>query len=187
MSKERDLARQSVAYADGDVSQLDDIAPVVYERLRHMARLQFKKERKEHTLQPTALVNEVFIRLMEAKSLTWENRGHFYSIAAQMMRRVLINHAEARKRLKRGGGDIRITFDENVHRQDLDGDQLLRLDEALKKLMLKNERQGRVVELRYFAGLSVEETASALKCSPATVKRDWIFARAWLYRELSKE
>jgi RNA polymerase sigma-70 factor, ECF subfamily len=188
MAKHSTITRLLHDYSKGDAAAIDRLAPIVYQQLRKMARAHFSKERSGNTLQPTAIVHEVFLKLMDAKSLQVADRAHFYFLAAQMMRRILINRAHARNRLKRGGGGLHISFDEKIH-QVGGGEQeaeVLELDKALKKLALKNERQSRVVELRYFAGMSLEEAAQVLNCSVATIKRDWTYAKVWLYRELQR-
>jgi len=162
-----------------------DLLPLVYEELRSLAASYLNNERQGHTLQPTALVHEAYLRLVDQTRVRWQDRTHFFAVAAMCMRRILINHARDRNRLKRGGGMRRVALTELTAPGNLSDQALLTLDEALKRLAELDERKARVVEFRYFAGLSVEQTAELLGASPATVKRDWEFARAWLLRELT--
>ncbi|HKR60856.1 MAG TPA: sigma-70 family RNA polymerase sigma factor [Pyrinomonadaceae bacterium] len=174
-------------WRNGDRAALDALLPVVYEELRKQAARYLRHERVGHTLQTTALIHEAYIRLVDQKNVHWQNRAHFFGIAAQLMRRILVDHARTKKRAKRGGSDIRVTFnDANVMGQSKDLD-IVALDEALEHLATIDEQQSRIVELRFFSGLTVEETAEVLGISPATVKRDWSMAKAWLHRELSGE
>lgn len=166
--------------------------PLVYNELRRMAARKLRSERDGHTLCTTALVHEAWLELTKLNRIQWQNRAHFLAIAAQAMRRILIDYAVARRRQKRGGGQTLESLDNPDARADGDalaiaqtrGDDLVALDEALARLMVMNERQGRIVECRFYGGMSVEETAEALTVSPATVKREWATARAWLNREL---
>ena len=169
----------------GDRAGLDALLPLVYDELRRLARAQLGHDRDVHTLQPTALVHEAYFRLVEQRNVDWRNRAQFLGIAAEMMRRILVNHAQARRAAKRGGGATRIALDETVtffEERDVD---LVALDDALGALAAIDERGSRIVELRFFGGLGIEETAEVLGVSPATVKRDWSVARAWLRRELA--
>lgn len=145
------------------------------------------RERPGHTLQTTALVNEAYVRLIDWKNVHWQNRAHFFGVAAQLMRRILVDFARARGYAKRGGDALAVTLDEAAFVSDSKGNDIVALDEALVSLAELDARQSRVVELRFFGGLSIEETAEALKVSPATVKRDWSLARAWLHRELNRQ
>ena len=168
----------------GDEGALDRLTPLVYEELRRQAACYLRRERPGHTLQTTALLHEAYLRIVEARGVRWQGRAHFFAIAANLMRRVLVAHARRRNADKRGGSDERVPLDEALAvaaAADLD---LLAIDVALEKLEAVSERQARVVELRFFTGLSVEETAEALGVSEKTVKRDWNVARAWLRREL---
>jgi RNA polymerase sigma factor (TIGR02999 family) len=172
------------AWSDGDVVALDALVPTVEAELRRLARIYMSRERKEHTLQPTALVNEVFLKLVDAKNIRWQDRAHFFGISARLMRRVLVDHARARGYQKRGGGAHRVTLDgHDIAAPDNQVD-LLALDRALDGLAAVDERKCRVVEMRFFAGLSVEETAAALDVSTDTVKRDWRIAKLWLLKFL---
>jgi RNA polymerase sigma factor (TIGR02999 family) len=170
----------------GDERALAQLVPLVYEELHAIASREMRRERGEHTLQPTALVHEVFLRLVDKADLSWKSRAHFLNIAAQAMRRILVEHARRRRAQKRGGGAERITLDDEFQAPGEDAPpDLADLDEALHRLSAIDGRKGRVVELRFFAGLSVEETARLLEISEATVKREWQFAKAWIQRELS--
>ena len=176
-----------IDWSKGDKAALDALLPVVYEELRHQAARYLRRERAGHTLQTTALIHEAYIKLIDQRNVHWQNRAHFFGIAAQAMRRILVDHARAKNRAKRGGSDIRVSFNEaNLvgQQQDLD---IEALDEALTRLSQIDEQQSRIVELRFFSGLTVEETAEVLGISPATVKRDWSMAKAWLHREISTE
>ena len=176
-----------IDWSKGDKAALDALLPVVYEELRHQAARYLRRERAGHTLQTTALIHEAYIKLIDQRNVHWQNRAHFFGIAAQAMRRILVDHARAKNRAKRGGSDIRVSFNEAKlvgQQQDLD---IEALDEALTRLSKIDEQQSRIVELRFFSGLTVEETAEVLGISPATVKRDWSMAKAWLHREISTE
>lgn len=175
------------AWSDGDKTALDQLLPVVYDELRRQASRYLRREAEGHTLQTTALVNEAYLRLVDQKNIRWQNRAQFFGIAAQLMRRILVDHARAKHRAKRGGHDLRVTLDDAVAiaaNQEID---LIALDAALDRLAQIDEQQSKVVEMRFFSGLNVEETAEALRVSPATVKRDWNVAKAWLYREMTGE
>jgi len=174
-----------LGWSSGDKEALDKLVPLVYDELRRQAARYLRRERVGHTLQTTALINEAYLRLIDQKNVHWQNRAHFFGIAAQLMRRILVDHARTKKRAKRGGSDVRVSFSEATIKakgQDLD---IVALDEALERLTKIDEQQSRIVELRFFSGLTVEETAEVLSISPATVKRDWSMAKAWLHRELT--
>src|SRR3954453_13001435 len=176
-----------VGYGRGDKEALDKLMPIVYNELRQQAARYLRRERAGHTLQTTALIHEAYVRLVDQRNVQWQNRAHFFGIAAQMMRRILVDHARTKKRAKRGGSDVKVSLADAtvlVKGQDLD---VVALDEALNRLAEIDEQQSRVVELRFFSGLTVEETAEVMGISPATVKRDWSVAKAWLHRELSRE
>lgn len=173
------------AWGDGDREALDRLVPLVYAELRRRAAAQLARERGSHTLQPTALVHEAFLRLVDQHSARWENRAQFFGVAAQLMRRILVDHARARAAAKRGGGALSISLDEAGEGPASPEADVLHLHQALERLAVQDERQARVVELRYFGGLSTEEAAAVLAVSEITVKRDWAMAKAWLFRELS--
>ena len=175
------------AWSDGDEAALDQLVPLVEAELRRLARAYMRRERQGHTLQTTALVNEAFIRLVDAKEIRWNDRSHFFGIAARLMRRVLVDHARARGYQKRGGGAQRVTFDDALAVSPRPSLDLVALDRALDTLAAADARKARVVELRFFGGLSVEETADVLHLSTGTIKRDWQLAKLWLLRELAGE
>jgi RNA polymerase sigma factor (TIGR02999 family) len=179
------VTRLLVDWSNGDVQARDKLMAVVYDELRRMARRYMSSENPGHTLQPTALVHDAYLRLVDQSVVKWQNRAHFFGVAAQIIRHILVDHARERHALKRGGASFKVTLTEDViaaEQVDLD---LVRLDEALGRLAALDSRQGRIVELRFFGGLSIEETAAVLNVSPATVKREWVTARAWLNRELA--
>jgi len=181
-----DVTRLLLAWREGDENALARLIPVVYDELRRLAASYMRRERPDHTLQPTALLNEAYLRLIDQTRVAWQGRAHFFGIAARMMRRILMDHARQHKAAKRGSGGRKLPLDEALEepmRQDLD---LLALDEALTRLEELDPRQSRVVELRFFAGLEVTEVAEVLAVSPATVKREWAVARVWLHREISR-
>ena len=172
------------AWSEGDQDAVKKLTPIVYEELHRLARHYMRQERSGHSLQTTALVNEAYVRLTDYKRMRWENRAHFFAVSAQLMRRILVDHAR-RHNLKRGRGIEHVSLDDTaVVGGDCDED-LIALDDALQALARIDSRKVQVVELRFFGGLSVEETAEVLKVSPVTVMRDWSAARAWLYREIS--
>ena len=174
-----------LAWGRGDRSALDELVPVVHQELRRLARLQLRGERLNHTLQTTALVNEAFIRLVDLRRIQWQDRAHFLSQSARLMRRILVDHARSRNYQKRGGGAMNVTLDEALVGSAERGADLLALDDALQSLARQDPRKSQVVELRFFGGLSVDETAEALKVSPEPVLRDWRLAKVWLLREVS--
>ncbi|MGA8264967.1 MAG: sigma-70 family RNA polymerase sigma factor [Ignavibacteriaceae bacterium] len=170
----------------GNNAAVDALMPLVYDELHQVAHMHLRKERRNHTLNATALVHEAYFKLVDQTKVNWQNRAHFFAIASQAMRRILINYALQRKAQKRGGDDVKITFvDENVMRESKP-EELLALDEALNRLKLINERQSKIIEYWFFVGLTHEEIAEVLGISVPTVRRDWRLARAWLSRELKK-
>jgi RNA polymerase sigma factor (TIGR02999 family) len=173
------------AWGRGDAQARDDLVPLVYQELRRRASAYLRRERPDHTLQPTALVHEAYIRLMAQRRVSWVNRAQFFALAAQLMRRILVDHARERHAAKRPGG-IRVTFDETVRAVPAPDCEVLMLDEALRALTRLDARQAEIVELKYFAGLSEAEIAAVLSLSRATVTREWQSARAWLYRRITK-
>jgi len=173
-----------INWSNGDQEALDQLMPLVERELHHLAHRYMRREDAGHLLQTTALINETFLRLVDQNRVQWQNRAHFFAIAARIMRRVLLNYARDQQRLKRGGKTIHVSLSEADTQAAERSVELLALDEALNKLAGIDPRKSQVVELRYFGGLSVEETAEALKIAPITVTRDWNLARAWLAREL---
>ena len=180
-----EITEQLIAWSKGDDAALEQLIPAVYQELRRMADHYLRGEDSGHSLQPTALVHEAYLRLIDQTKVEWQNRAHFFGVAAQMMRRILIDHAKAKHRVKRGGTAVKVMLDENVNFTQERASELLALDDALQTLARMDERKSRIVELRYFGGLTVEETAQVLGISDKTVMRDWNLAKAWLYRELT--
>ena len=174
------------AVRGGDRSKLPELVELVYTDLRRLAHRYMEGERAGHTLQPTALVHEAFLKLVDQTQVDWKGRSHFFAVGAQAMRRILVNHAKSRGRIKRGGNLERFTLDDALTLSMDDDEDILALDEALEKLAKVDERQAKIVELRFFGGLSVEETAEVLQVSQRTVLREWSFAQTWLFHELSK-
>lgn len=175
------------AWCAGQESALDELIPLVYEELHRAARRYMSLENSGNTLQTTALINEVYLRLVDFPEITWQNRAHFFAVCAKVMRRILIDMARARHAGKRGGGAGNLEFDETLFAPEAISSELLALDEAMTRLAELDERKSQVVELRFFGGLSVEESAEVLRVSPETVKRDWRLAKVWLFRELRAE
>jgi|SRR5687767_8226206 len=179
-----DATKLLIAWGQGDHAALEHLVPIVHDELHRIARGRMAGEREGHSLQATALVNEVYIRLIRGRSVNWQNRAHFLAVAARLMRRILVDFARARRYQKRGAGAIRVTLGDDLALADEPGRDLVALHEALETLATHDERKSRVIEMRFFGGLTVEETAEALHVSPDTVKRDWKLAKAWLLREL---
>lgn len=177
-----DISELLRAWSDGDRSALEKLTPIVYGELRRLARRYMNRERPGHSLQATALVNEAYLRLVDYERMQWQNRAHFFAVSAQLMRRILVDHAR-RRNLKRGGGVERVSLEEAAVVCD-ETTNIVALDEAMNALAKLDLRKAQVVEMRFFGGLSVEETAEVLKVSSGTVMRDWSTAKAWLYREL---
>jgi RNA polymerase sigma factor (TIGR02999 family) len=174
-------------WSEGKPEALENLLPLVYAELHRQAASFLRKERPGHTLQTTALIHEAYLKLIDRRDVTWQSRTHFFAVAAQAMRRILVDYARAKHREKRGGDTIKLSLEEaTLVAAKEKGVDLIALDEALNKLTERDKQQARVVELRYFSGLSLEETAEALHVSRATVARDWESARAWLHRELTK-
>jgi RNA polymerase sigma-70 factor, ECF subfamily len=180
-----DVTRLLAQLQGGQRDVAQQLIPLVYAELRDLAVSYLRRERSDHTLQPTALVHEAYLRLVDQRNTTWQNRAHFFGIAAQAMRRVLLDHARRKRAGKREGAAQRVTLEEGVAETPQRSIDLIALDVALERLKGIDERQYKVVELRFFGGLDVDQTAEVLQISPATVKRDWTFAKAWLQRELS--
>ena len=173
--------------SDGQESAPARLMPLVYDELRKLAQGYLQEERTDHTLQATALVHEAYIRLVDWKNVTWQNRAHFFALAAQVMRRILVDHAREKQAQKRGGGSTRLSLEDAVSFAQPREVDLVALDDALKELAELDPTQSKIVELRFFGGLTIEETAEALRISPATVKREWTMAKAWLYKTIVRE
>jgi RNA polymerase sigma factor (TIGR02999 family) len=183
----KNITQLLIAWSDGDPAALNQLVPLVNEELRRLARSYMRRERPDHTLQTTALVNEAYLRLVEQKHMSWQSRAHFLAIAAQLMRRILVDYARRRQYQKRGGGAIQVTLG---HADEVGNERppdLVALDEALASLAEIDPRRSRVVELRFFGGLSIEETAEVLKVSPTTIERDWTIAKAWLHMSVNRQ
>jgi len=174
-----------IAWGNGDQAAMDNLAPLVHKELHRVAAHHMAGERPGHILQTTALVNEAYLRLIDWKNVQWQNRAHFFGLAAQIMRRILVDHARTRNSAKRGGDALQVTLSEAAGVAMQRTTDMVALDDALKTLEALDPRQSKVVELRFFGGLSLEETAEALRVSVATVRRDWSLAQAWLYREMN--
>jgi len=185
MSSRSEITGLLVDWSNGDRAALDRLLPLVERELHRLAHSYMRKEDPDHTLQTSALVNEAYLRLVDQKNTHWQNRAHFFGIAARIMRRILSNYARDQNRAKRGGKAIQISFSKALLLSAEKGAELIALDEALDRLATLDERKSQVVEMRYFGGLSVEETAEVLKVSPITVMRDWQYAKAWLAREIT--
>ncbi len=181
----QEITQLLVAWSDGDESALARLTPLVYDELHRLSHHYMSGERAGHTLQTTALVNEAYVRLIDWKNVRWQNRAHFFGVSAQLMRRILVDFARSHGYEKRGGGTRPVTLDDAALVVDSKGTDMVALDDALNALAELDARQSRVVELRFFGGLTNEEAAEVLKVSEATVRRDWSLARAWLHRELA--
>jgi RNA polymerase sigma factor (TIGR02999 family) len=181
------VTRLLIDWSRGDEAALDELLPIVYSELRRVARRELRRERAGHTLQPTALVNELYLRLVEQRRASWENRAQFFAVAAQIMRRILVDHARAQVAAKRGGLAPRLSLSEAGDIGTEPAHEVLAVDMALTRLASLDADQARIVELRFFSGLTVEETAHVLGRSPRTIKREWRLARAWLYGQLSTD
>ena len=183
--QEHEITQLLAEWREGNQEALDELYPLVYDELHRLARRYMSRERKGHTLQTTALINEAYVRLVDQRSVQWANRSHFFAISAQIMRRILIDHARRHAYAKRGGGARPVSLDETATAVLGDLSEFLRLDEALKSLAELDPRRSQVVELKYFGGLNNDEIAGVLKISKYTVIRDWNMARAWLYGQLT--
>jgi len=186
-AEQGDVTGLLVAWKNGNADALGELIPIVYKELRTLARRQLRGERADHSLQPTALTHEAFLRLFGTRQVGWQNRAHFFAVASQLMRRILVEHARKRLAAKRGGQPTRVELEDAHQPSEAVDVDLVALHEALNQLETIDERQSRIVELRYFGGLSVEETAEVLGMSEATVKRDWRVAKLWLRRALDNE
>jgi RNA polymerase sigma factor (TIGR02999 family) len=180
----QDVTRLLARWGQGDREALDQLTPLVYNELRRLAKAYLRRERPDHTLEGTALVHEAYLRLIDQRQVEWKSRNQFFGLAAELIRRILVDHARARVAAKRGGGNFKLSLDDAIappQEKDLD---LVALDDALQSLARADAQQSRIVELRYFGGLTIEETAEILDISPATIKRDWVMAKAFLKREM---
>ena len=186
MTENQDVTQLLSALKRGDEGAAEKLMPVVYDELRRLAASYMRREREDHTLQATALVHEAYLKLVEQRSVNWENRAHFFGIAAQLMRRILVDHARGHLRQKRGGEQVHVPIDEAFAFAEQQADEVLAVDNSLEILATIDPRQARVVELRFFGGLSVEEAADVLGVSPKTVKREWSVAKAWLTADLKE-
>lgn len=180
-----DITQLLLAWCNGDQTALEKLVPLVEKELRRIASYYMRREDPGHMLQTTAVVNEAYLLLIDQRNTRWQNRAHFFGIAAQIMRRILVDHARKQNRAKRGGKAIKVSLSEVAIMSEEKSGELIALDEALKRLAVIDDRKSQVVELRYFGGLSVEETAEVLQISTVTVMRDWSMARAWLKREIT--
>jgi len=182
----QDVTQLLVAWCNGDLQARDELMPLVYQELHRLAHQYMSRERPGHTLQTSALVNEAFLRLADQRDVQWQNRAHFVGLAGQMMRRILVDYARNRGYAKRGGGACQVSLNEELIVSEERSAEVVALDDALQSLARLDERKSRLVELRFFGGLSIEETAEVLGVSPGTVMRDWTLAKAWLRREMSE-
>ena len=186
-SSPHEVTRLLVAWSNGDQTARDQLMPLVYDELRRLAHQYMKRERPGHTLQTSGLVNEAFLRLVDQRNVQWKNRAHFFAIAAQTMRRILVDYARNRHYAKRGGSARQVSLDEALIVSEKRSAEVVALDEALKQLSEFDVRKSQIVELRFFGGLSIDETAEVLNVSPGTIMRDWTLAKAWLRREMTEK
>ena len=184
MTPAQNVTELLVAWGNGDDSARDELMPLVYEELHRLAHRYMGRERIGHTLQTSGLVNEAYLRLIDQSQVHWQNRAHFFGIAAQMMRRILVDYARSRQYAKRGGGAQQVSLDEALIVSAERADEVVALDDALQDLAQFDQRKSQIVELRFFGGLSIDETAELLKVSPGTVMRDWTLAKAWLRKQV---
>lgn len=182
-----EVTRLLVELTDGNRTVLDELLPLIYDELRRLARNYLRRERSDHTLQATALVHEAYMRMVDQSRVRWQNRAHFFGVAAQMMRRILVDHARRHVAEKRGSGGEKLALDEVSGLSITPDKDMVALDDALKLLAAFDPQQERIVEMKYFGGLTIEEIAEVIEVSPVTVKREWATAKAWLYRELTNE
>ena len=187
MTKPEEVTELLIDWSNGDRNALDKLLPIVYKELRRLAAGRLRNERTIHTLQPTALVHEAYLRLVDCGNIHWRNRAHFFGVAAQLMRNILVDHARTHSAEKRGGDRERVSLEDLPEISKGEEVDLMALDEALTRLEAIDAQQSRIIELRYFGGLTIEESAEVLNISPATVKREWSLARAWLHREMSNQ
>jgi RNA polymerase sigma factor (TIGR02999 family) len=187
MTSTQDVTQSLRELSDGNESAPERLMPLVYDELRRLAQGYLEGERNNHTLQATALVHEAYIRLVDWENVTWQNRAHFFALAAQVMRHILVDHAREKRAAKRGGGQTKIALEEAVSFPQQREIDLVELDDALETLAQLDQTQSRIVELRFFGGLTIDETAEAMRCSPATVKREWALAKAWLHKTIVRK
>lgn len=173
-------------WSQGDKAALDQLVPLVYPELRRLARRHMAHENPDHTLQTSALINETYLKLVDQQNVKWQNRAHFFAVAAQVMRHILVDHARTRNYAKRGGGAPKLPLDEAAVLTEQRAAQLIALDDALRDLAVLDTRKSQIIELRFFGGLSLEETAEVMQISPSTVQREWRAAKAWLHHAMSK-
>ena len=181
------MTRLLLELSNGNRDAVDALMPLIYDELRHLASNYLRRERSDHTLQPTALVNEAYLRMVDQTRANWQNRAHFFGVAAQMMRRILVDHARAHAAEKRGHDFQKLSLDENIDKAVERSEELVALDDALNNLIKIDEQKARIVELRYFGGLSVEETAEILGVTSITIKRHWRLTKAWLFGQMQKQ
>jgi RNA polymerase sigma-70 factor, ECF subfamily len=186
MEPSNEITELLLAWSGGDKKALDELMHVVYDELHRLAHRQLKKERQDHTLQTTALVNEAYLKLVDQKRVKWQNRSHFFALSSQLMRRILVDYARSRQYAKRGGGMPPMPLNEALIVAPERAAEMIALDEALTELAKHDERKARIVELRFFAGMSIDETSELLGVSPSTVMKDWTLAKAWLQREMDR-
>ncbi len=186
-AREHEVIQLLAQWSNGDKSAFDKLMPLIHDELRRLAHRYMRREHPGHTLQTTALVNETYLKLTNRENIHWQNRAHFFAIAAQAMRSILVDHARSHAYAKRGGGAPRVVLDEALTVSPEVAAEVVALDDALKELAKLDPEQSRIVELRFFGGLTIEETAEVLRISSATVKREWNTARAWLYREINRQ
>jgi RNA polymerase sigma factor, TIGR02999 family len=186
MSSTHEVTELLTAWSGGDKAALDKLMPLIHQELRRIAHRYMSRERPGHTMQTTALVNEAYLKLVNREGVHWQNRAHFFAIASQLMRHILVDHARSHAYAKRGGGTQTISLDEAMVVSQERAAEVVALDDVLKQLAEIDPQQSRIVELRFFGGLTIEETAVVLSLSPATIKREWTSAKAWLYHELAK-
>jgi RNA polymerase sigma factor (TIGR02999 family) len=187
MSRTTEVTELLQAWTDGDKEALEQLAPLVHQELHRLARHYMRGERPEHTLQATALVNEAYLRLIRWKDVRWQNRAHFFGVAAQMMRRILVDYARSHRSAKGEAGRVHVSLDESAVVSKDGASHVIAVDEALKQLAAVSQRKAQIVELRFFGGMTVEEIGEVLKISPATILREWNYARSWLSREIDRE
>jgi RNA polymerase sigma factor (TIGR02999 family) len=186
MEPSNEITELLVAWSGGDKKALDELMRIVYDELHRLAHHHLAKERQDHTLQTTALVNEAYLKLVDQKRVKWQSRSHFFALSSQLMRRILVDYARSRHYAKRGGGASALPLDEALIVAPERASELIALDEALTELAKHDERKARIVELRFFAGMSIDETSELLGVSPGTVMKDWTLAKAWLQREMER-